>query len=129
MEGSDELDLPGPEEIALINERLGGSLLNPGPLEFVVARAETELRKKAPKRQKVATVAAVLWEEIIRNHPFVDGNKRTGTEAMKLFLKKNGYRLNTSLGGLVYISMRIANNDIEHEELKKWVEERLANGD
>lgn len=54
------MDLPSPDEIALINERLGGSLLNPGPLEFVVARAEAELGKDVPTRQKVATVAAVL---------------------------------------------------------------------
>lgn len=69
-----------------------------------------------------------MWFEIIQGHPFVDGNKRTATEAMKLFLKKNGFRLNTTLGGLVYTSMKIANNDISYQTLIDWIYLRLEHG-
>jgi len=55
----------------------------------------------------------------------VDGNKRTATETVKLFLKMNGFRLNTSLGGLVYISLMIANNDISYQRLIDWIYTRL----
>jgi death-on-curing protein len=35
--------------------------------------------------------AAVLAFSIVRNHPFIDGNKRTGHAAMEVFLVLNGY--------------------------------------
>ena len=37
--------------------------------------------------------AAALMDSLIRNHPFVDGNKRTGATAAGVFLRRNGYRL------------------------------------
>jgi len=47
---------------------------------------------------------------------------------MKLFLKKNGFKLNTPLAGLVYISLKIANNEISYSELINWLYRRLENG-
>jgi len=37
--------------------------------------------------------AAALLESLVNNHPFVDGNKRTGVTAAALFLHANGWRL------------------------------------
>ena len=45
--------------------------------------------------------AAALMESLICNHPFVDGNKRTGATAAGLFLRRNGYRLTASNVDLV----------------------------
>lgn len=42
------------------------------------------------------TLAAVYTASIIRNHPFVDGNKRTGFVLGVLFLELNGYRFSAS---------------------------------
>jgi death-on-curing protein len=39
------------------------------------------------------TKAAALIDSLIRNHPFVDGNKSTGMTAGALFLRRNGYAL------------------------------------
>jgi death-on-curing protein len=41
-------------------------------------------------------LAAIYTAGIVRNHPFVDGNKRTGFVVGILFLELNGYRLNAS---------------------------------
>ncbi len=102
-------------------------MLNRGTIDFIIAEIEAKVPKKDYKRQ-IATIAAVFWFEIIQGHPFVDGNKRTATETMKLFLKKNGFRLNTPLSGLVYISLKIANNEISYSELINWLYGRLENG-
>ena len=40
--------------------------------------------------------AAALLESLINNHPFVDGNKRTGIAAAAMFLKINDYSLTAS---------------------------------
>jgi death-on-curing protein len=44
----------------------------------------------------IVDLAAVYTAGIVRNHPFVDGNKRTGFVAGILFLELNGYRLTAS---------------------------------
>ena len=64
--------------------------------------------------------AAALMESLIRNHPFVDGNKRTGVTAAGLFLHRNGYRLTATNADLVAITMKIAQSQSNLEELTIW---------
>ena len=64
--------------------------------------------------------AAALIESLIRNHPFVDGNKRTGVTATGLFLRRNGYHLTASNADLVAITMKIAQSQSSVEELTIW---------
>lgn len=123
-----DIIIPSTDDIIALNEKLGGSVINRGAVDFIIARIEAKIPKKDYKRQ-IATIAAILWFEVIQGHPFVDGNKRTAAESMKLFLKKNDYKLNTTLGGLVYTSLKIANNEISYPELVDWIHARLENGD
>jgi death-on-curing protein len=67
--------------------------------------------------------AAALMESVIRNHPFIDGNKRTGATAAGLLLHRNGYRLTASNADLVAITMRIAQSQASLAELKTWLSE------
>ena len=64
---------------------------------------------------------AALMESLIRNHPFVDGNKRTGVTAAGLFLRQNGYRLTASNTDLVAVTIRIAQSQCSVEELAAWL--------
>ena len=64
--------------------------------------------------------AAALMESLIRNHPFVDGNKRTGVTAAGIFLRRNGYILFASNADLVAITMRVAQSQTNLEALKTW---------
>ncbi len=122
-----DIIIPSSDDIIAINLKLRGSVLNRGIIDFIIAKIEAKVPKKDYRRQ-IATIAAVFWFEIIQGHPFVDGNKRTATETMKLFLKKNGFKLNTPLAGLVYISLKIANNEISYSKLINWLYGRLENG-
>ncbi len=106
-EAKKDIIIPSTDDSIAINQKLGGTVLNKGIIDFIIAKIEAKVTKKDSKRQ-VATIAAIFWFEIIQGHPFVDGNKRTATETMKLFLKKNGFKLNTPISGLVYISLKIA---------------------
>jgi death-on-curing protein len=63
---------------------------DPGLLESATARPR-HLHAYADKPD-VIQLAAAYTTGIIRNHPFVDGNKRTGFVAGVLFLEMNGYR-------------------------------------
>lgn len=122
-----EIIIPSSDEIIAINKRLGGAILNPGSIDFLIAKIESKTPKKDYNRQ-IATVSAIFWYELIQSHPFIDGNKRTATETMKLFLKQNNLKLDTPLGGLVYISLKIANNEIVYPELIEWIYRRIKDG-
>ena len=58
---------------------------------------------------------------IIRNHPFLDGNKRTGLFVMLVFLELNGIKLNFSQSELVELGMKIAEGRVDSQYIKKWI--------
>ncbi len=56
----------------------------------------------------LAEKAAALCFSIVRNHPFIDGNKRTGHAAMEVFLVLNGYELLVGIDEAERIILRLA---------------------
>ena len=69
--------------------------------------------------------AAALLESLIGNHPFVDGNKRTGVTAAGVFLRQNGYHLAASNPDLVELAMGIAQSRYGLDDIKTWLRERI----
>lgn len=119
-----KLTIPSIDEITEINRKLGCEIVNRGTLDFILTKIRSRRLTKDLKLC-IATGAAILWYEIITNHPFLDGNKRTATESMRLFLELNNFELETSLAGMTYISLRIANNDMPFKEFVEWLQGRL----
>ncbi len=66
--------------------------------------------------------AAALSDSMINNHPFVDGNKRTGIGAAVLFLSLNGYVLTASNQELLYLTMEITQKKTAIETIANWFE-------
>ena len=74
--------------------------------------------------------AVVLCEAIIKNHPFVDGNKRTGVIAMLTFLEINGYDTSSIPDDLLYdIAMGFAEGSLKREEVAGLLEHFLSGAD
>jgi death on curing protein len=73
-------------------EEYGGEsgLLNQGSLEAAVFRPQTGYYNDLSEE------AAALFESLVNNHAFLDGNKRVGFAAMHTFLLMNGFDLNVS---------------------------------
>jgi len=69
--------------------------------------------------------AAALMESLIRNHPFIDGNKRTGVTAAGLFLLQNGRRLLASNADLVEVALGIARSQWTFAEIEDWLREHV----
>lgn len=69
---------------------------------------------------------ARLGYGIIMNHPFVDGNKRTGAHAMLVFLAINGIELCFDDDELVNTVLNVAEGKTKFEELFKWVIEHQS---
>jgi death-on-curing protein len=67
--------------------------------------------------------AGALMQSLIQNHPFVDGNKRTGLVATGILLERNGYRLTAGNEQVFEFTMSVARGDATHEEIAHWLKE------
>lgn len=73
-----------------------------------------------------ADLAAAYAFGIARNHPFVDGNKRTAAVVSETFLVLNGYRLETTDAELVVQFLSLAAAEISEDELAAWFREKIV---
>jgi len=114
-----------PEQILFIHARLisitGGShgVRDIGLLASAVYRPQVTFDGQELYQDLFIKVAA-LMESLINNHPFIDGNKRTGLTAAGLFLIVNGRKLIASAEDAELISLRIANSEIGIQDLADW---------
>ena len=66
-------------------------------------------------------LAAAYGYAIVRDHPFVDGNKRVAFSVMYVFLEMNGYLLEASEVEVVDVMLRLAAGKLEEMDLADWV--------
>lgn len=119
------LDLLHDESLAEHGGRPG--LRDQGLLESALARPQQLLNYGKPD---VAALAAAYAFGLIRNHAFVDGNKRVAFLAMGLFLGLNGQRLVTSQVDATLMVTALAAGDLSEDEfaqrLRHHIEPRQA---
>lgn len=65
--------------------------------------------------------AARLCFGLVKNHPFVDGNKRIGTHAMLVFLALNGVELSYTQAELSNMILQIASSEKDDSDLLEWL--------
>ncbi|MBC7084555.1 MAG: type II toxin-antitoxin system death-on-curing family toxin [Firmicutes bacterium] len=69
--------------------------------------------------------AAALFRSIIKNHAFVDGNKRTAVLALLVFLDLNGYRLECSDDDAIAFALRVASRRRHSlRRIRCWIKKR-----
>lgn len=76
--------------------------------------------------ESIPELATVYCYGIARNHPFVDGNKRSALTLAGVFLDLNEYELNASEAEAVVIIEQLAAGEIKEEDLAAWF---IANSD
>lgn len=76
----------------------------------------------------VAALAAAYAYGIAKNHPFVDGNKRTSFVVCELFLALNGYELTMDDAAAVTTWLALAASELTEDELARRIEEALNVG-
>jgi death-on-curing protein len=65
--------------------------------------------------------AAALGFFLVMNHPFVDGNKRTGHAAMEVFLVLNGFEITASVDEQEAVILSLAAGSLDREEFTEWL--------
>lgn len=71
--------------------------------------------------------AAVYLYHLSRNHPFIDGNKRTACAAMETFLELNGYELTLSDEEEYQLVIQVAQGNMTKDEISIFLEQCIQN--
>ncbi len=101
----------------------GDGVRDPGLLESAMARPQNLAQYGDPD---IAELAASYAFGIARNHPFVDGNKRTAAVVSETFLALNGGTLQASDAELVVAFVALAAGELSEDELTIWFREHLG---
>jgi death-on-curing protein len=109
--------------LAVHDEQLlehGGALgtRDMGLFESAIARPRQLAHYEAPD---AADLAAAYAFGIARNHPFVDGNKRTAFVAAELFLALNGMDLHAADGVCVMTMLAVAAGQMDEATFARWL--------
>jgi len=141
------------KDIIFINkgtvEKHGGNfvppfnILNENPLDYLIEAVNAEMFG-APLYPEIHDKAALYMFNVITNHIFQDGNKRTGLEAALIFLDENGYFIKKELkqvnveGKLIpaevesrnktlfNFTIKVASGILTLEECQAWFKENVV---
>ena len=92
-----------------------------GLLESALARPQNIEAYGNPK-PNIFDLAAAYAYGIIKNHPFIDGNKRTGFLLTYIFLRLNGYELNAPEAEAVLAVYSLASGEWIEKDFSRWLE-------
>jgi len=95
----------------------GGGVRDAGLLDSALQRPRNLAAYGAPD---AAALAASLAFGVARNHPFVDGNKRTAFVAAATFLELNGWRFGASEAEVVVTILALAAGEMPEDALAGW---------
>jgi death on curing protein len=93
---------------------------NLGALESAVAQP----RMKFGGQELYPTIvekASALGFSLIKNHPFLDGNKRIGHAAMEVFLVLNGFEIYADVDEQEKVILKLASGELGREEFTQWL--------
>lgn len=105
-------------------KRIGGSagVRDLGLIESAVARPQSGFGGKY-LYTNIFDMAASLLQSLLKNHSFVDGNKRTALTSASIFLELNGYKLNRNDNEIVEFAVRVDNSNLTLEQISSWLTE------
>jgi len=116
-------------EIYAIHEfmlsRFGGAVgvRDDGLLQSALARPQQLFTYEEPAPD-LCGLAAAYAAGIVKNHPFVDGNKRTGFTAAGVFLLNNGLELTASEVEAASMVIALAASEMDERTFAQWLRER-----
>ena len=116
----------GTEFVFVIHEEMlaefGGSsgIRDRGLLESALGKPKNLFSYGRPS---LFDLAAAYAFGIVKNHPFIDGNKRTGFMVAYTFLTRNGLELIASESGAAAAVLGLAANEISEAQFSDWLKD------
>ncbi|MEO6226398.1 MAG: type II toxin-antitoxin system death-on-curing family toxin [Thermomonas sp.] len=103
----------------------GSGVRDEGLLESALARPQ-QLHNYGDPPPDLADLAASLAFGLARNHPFVDGNKRTAHVAYRVFIKLNGAELVADDEDKYIAMLRLAEGSLDEAGFAEWLRSRIV---
>ncbi|MCA1626082.1 MAG: type II toxin-antitoxin system death-on-curing family toxin [Acidobacteria bacterium] len=105
----------------------GGSdgIRDMGLLSSALARPQN-LLAYSEKTPDISSLAAAYAFGITKNHPFIDGNKRTALVVMRTFLLLNGCSFVATQEEKYLLFLKLAEGNLSEDELGNWIREKLT---
>ncbi|MDZ4097071.1 MAG: type II toxin-antitoxin system death-on-curing family toxin [Methylophilaceae bacterium] len=128
MTSSNWVWIPQPIILAVHNEQLAehGGLAGVRDLGLLESALSRPAHLATYSQPDVAELAAFYGYGIARNHPFIDGNKRTAFVAALLFLALNHYDFATSDTDKVLTMLKVATGEISEAEFAEWIRQHSS---
>ncbi len=76
--------------------------------------------------ESVFDKAASLLQSLLKNHPFIDGNKRTALAAAGIFLKINGFKLKNTELEEVEFAVKVDKENLSEKKISEWLKENAT---
>jgi death-on-curing protein len=114
-----------PDQVLALHEdlidRYGGEtgVRDVGLLQSAIAQPQASFGGQFLHEDLFAMAAAYLFH-IVQNHPFFDGNKRTGAASAIVFLAMNDVTLEADEEGLVELTLAVATGQADKERIADW---------
>jgi death-on-curing protein len=110
-----------------IVEESGGSagISNMGGLESAIAQPQMTFAGEE-LYPTIVEKASSLGFSLIKNHAFIDGNKRIGHAAMEVFLVLNGFEINAALDEQEQVILQVASGKLGRDEFTEWLRSHIA---
>ena len=110
----------------ILIERFGGAkgIRDRGILESAIGRPFQTFDGKDLYPDPVDKAAAI-FESIVSNHPFVDGNKRTAYVLMRLILKSNNLDIKVDQNEKYDFVIKAAKGELTFDKIKIWIRENV----
>ena len=113
------------EQVLFIHSRLidatGGchGIRDTGLLKSAVARPQATFEGR-DLYSDIFHKTAALMESLVKNHAFIDGNKRTAITSCAIFLEINGYSLTVSQKKLEHFALDMATDKTSFNDAVRW---------
>jgi len=106
----------------LLVDQFGGShgVRDKNSLNSALSRPFATFDQKELYPSPVEKAAAIL-ESIVTNHPFIDGNKRTGYVLARLFLLKSGLDIESTQKDKYEMVIAVSKGEWKFEQIKTWL--------
>ena len=113
------------QERALIEQGGMPGVRDAGAVESAVAQPQMSFGGE-DLYPTLAEKAAALAFSLVKNHAFLDANKRVGHAAMETFLVLNGHKLMAGVDEQEHIILAVAGGTMEREEFTEWVKAHVV---
>ncbi len=124
---SDNVQFLSLDEVLAIHQRVIGAFGGADGVRDLGLIESALYRPQSGYYEDLASMAAALFESLIMNHPFVDGNKRVAFFATDVFLRLNGWRLEVDADeAYSFLNGLLEAGDCNLEQLSTWIGDSVA---